>query len=72
MGPVAENLRITAIMYHPQIPNTEYLELQNVGTQVLNLNLVRFTRGDDSTFGNLELPSGEPGGSRSRGMRSQS
>ena len=59
MGPVAENLRITAIMCHPQNPNTECLDLQNVGTQVLNLIMVRFTKGDDSTFGNLELPSGE-------------
>ncbi|UCG58060.1 MAG: lamin tail domain-containing protein [Phycisphaerales bacterium] len=65
VGPVAENLRITEIMYHPQDtndpqdPNTEYIELQNIGVRTLNLNLVRFTNGIDFTFPDVELAPGE-------------
>ena len=62
VGPVAETLRITEIMYHPEgahDPNTEFIELKNVGTDMINLNLVRFTRGIDFEFPNLELPGGE-------------
>ncbi|MBN1817093.1 MAG: lamin tail domain-containing protein, partial [Sedimentisphaerales bacterium] len=55
IGPVADSLRITEIMYHPQDPNHEYVELQNVGSQTINLNLVQFTRGIDFTFGLLDL-----------------
>lgn len=55
VGPVAENLRITEIMYHPQDPNTEFIELKNIGTEKLNLNLVRFTNGIDFTFPGIEL-----------------
>jgi hypothetical protein len=39
VGPVADNLRITEIMYHPQDtndpndPNTEFIELKNVGAE---------------------------------------
>ncbi|MBN1804231.1 MAG: CotH kinase family protein, partial [Sedimentisphaerales bacterium] len=40
VGPVMENLRITEIMYNPGDPNTEYIELKNVGTEIINLNLV--------------------------------
>jgi hypothetical protein len=58
VGPVAENLRITEIMYHPHDPNTEFIELQNIGTERLNLNLVRFTNGVDFTFPNIELAPG--------------
>ena len=63
VGPVAENLRITEIMYHPQDldagePNEEFIELTNIGHETINLNLVRFTNGIDFTFPNIEL---EPG-----------
>ena len=61
IGPVAENLRITEIMYHPKDtgnpgdPNEEYIELKNTGASTLNLNLVRFTEGIDFTFPDMEL-----------------
>ncbi len=51
VGPVAENLRITEIMYHPESePNEEYIELTNIGTETINLNLVKFTNGINFTF----------------------
>ena len=59
VGPVAENLRITEIMYYPNDPNTEYVELQNIGAETINLNLVKFTNGIDFTFPNMELAPGE-------------
>jgi hypothetical protein len=65
VGPVAENLRITEIMYHPQStagqddPNEEFIELKNIGTETINLNLVKFTNGIDFTFPCLELIPGE-------------
>jgi hypothetical protein len=61
VGPVAESLRISEIMYHPQEtgnpndPNTEYIELMNIGLETINLALVRFTDGIDFTFPNYEL-----------------
>jgi hypothetical protein len=64
VGPVAESLRISEIMYHPlntgnpDDPNTEYLELTNIGAASINLNLVRFTNGVDYTFPSFELPAG--------------
>jgi hypothetical protein len=64
VGPVAENLRISEIMYHPantgnpNDPNTEYIELTNIGTEPINLNLVRFTNGIDFTFPSTELAPG--------------
>lgn len=51
IGPVAESLRISEIMYHPPDPNDEFIELINVGTSSINLNLVRLTRGVDFIFG---------------------
>ncbi|MBI9016778.1 MAG: lamin tail domain-containing protein [Phycisphaerae bacterium] len=59
VGPVLENLRITELMYHPQDPNAEFVELQNIGTETINLNLVQFTNGIDFEFPNIELFSGE-------------
>jgi len=59
IGPVAENLRITEIMYNPPDPNEEFIELQNIGTEPINLNLVSFTNGIDFTFGGIELATGE-------------
>jgi len=61
VGPVAENLRITEMMYHPQDtnnpddPNTEFIELQNIVAVPININLVRFTNGIDFTFPSIEL-----------------
>jgi len=65
VGPVAENLRITEIMYNPKDtgdpddPNCEFIELKNIGTETLNLSLVRFTNGIDFTFPSLELAAGQ-------------
>jgi hypothetical protein len=61
VGPVAENLRITEIMYHPpgdNDPNMEFVELKNIGATALNLNLVQFTEGIHFTFPSLNLPAG--------------
>ncbi|MFZ2147039.1 MAG: CotH kinase family protein, partial [Sedimentisphaerales bacterium] len=74
IGPVADNLRITEIMYHPLYisetprgkiaddandPNEEYIELTNIGTETVNLNLAKFTNGIDFTFPSLELTPNE-------------
>jgi len=65
VGPVAENLRITEIMYHPQTqtepndPNEEFIELTNIGAETINLNLVKFTNGINFTFPSVELAPGE-------------
>ncbi|HPC93807.1 MAG TPA: CotH kinase family protein [Sedimentisphaerales bacterium] len=59
VGPVAENLRISELMYHPADPNTEFIELTNVGAETIDLNLVRFTAGVDFTFPGVELAPGE-------------
>jgi hypothetical protein len=59
------NLRITEIMYHPQDtndpndPNTEYIELKNIGHSSINLNLVKFDKGIDFTFGPNTLATGQ-------------
>ena len=65
VGPVAESLRISEIMYHPldtgnpNDPNTEYIELVNIGAAAINLSLVRFTGGIEFTFpGYTLLPAG--------------
>ncbi len=61
VGPVKESLRISEVMYHPaetgdpDDPNTEYVELTNVGSETINLNLVQFTKGIDFTFSDFEL-----------------
>jgi hypothetical protein len=61
VGPVVENLRISEIMYHPapmghpDDPNSEYIELMNIGTQTIDLSLVRFTDGVEFTFPPFEL-----------------
>jgi len=64
VGPVKENLRITEIMYHPPDPpqgdpNTEFIELLNIGTESINLALVRFINGIDFEFPSLPLTPGE-------------
>ena len=54
---VAEKLRVTETMYHPMDtnnpndPNTEYVELKNVGANTTNLNLAKFDKSIDFTFG---------------------
>ncbi len=64
VGPVAQSLRISEIMYHPQDtgdgndPNTEYIELTNIGAESINLNLVRFAKGIDFTFPSVDLAAG--------------
>ena len=64
VGPVAQSLRISEIMYHPADtgkpadPNTEFIELTNVGSETINLNLVRFANGVDFTFPIFELAPG--------------
>ncbi len=59
VGPVAENLRITEIMYNPSDdPNEEYIELTNIGTESINLNLVKFTNGIAFTFPDIDLAPG--------------
>ncbi|MDH4239774.1 MAG: lamin tail domain-containing protein, partial [Phycisphaerae bacterium] len=61
IGPLAENLRITEIMFNPRNtgnpndPNTEFIELKNTGLTTLNLNLVKFTEGIHFTFPDMEL-----------------
>jgi hypothetical protein len=65
VGPVAENLRISEIMYHPaqtgnpDDPNTEYVELTNIGTQTIDLNLVELAEGVRFVFPNIELAPGD-------------
>ncbi|MBN1509467.1 MAG: lamin tail domain-containing protein [Sedimentisphaerales bacterium] len=67
VGPVAENLRISEIMYHPaetgdpNDPNTEYIELTNIGAQTINLSLVQFTNGVEFTFPSFDLAPGGGG-----------
>ena len=66
---VAENLRITEIMYHPGDPvegseyeddDFEYIEVRNVSdTETINAALVKFTNGVDFTFPSVELGPGE-------------
>jgi hypothetical protein len=55
VGAITENLRITEIMFHPADPNTEFIELQNIGAEAIHLNLVDFTEGVDFTFGPVSL-----------------
>jgi hypothetical protein len=60
VGPVAESLRISEVMYHPAgDPNAEYLELTNVGDETINLNLAAFSSGVDFTFPGVELAPGD-------------
>ncbi len=49
-------------MYHPAEPNDpcqEFVELKNIGTTTLNLNLVKFTDGIHFTFPNITLAAGD-------------
>jgi hypothetical protein len=59
VGPVTDYLRITEIMYNPDDSSEEFIELKNIGTETINLNLVSFTNGIDFTFPSFELAAGE-------------
>jgi hypothetical protein len=62
VGAVADKLRITEIMYHPPDtgdPNEEFIELKNIGTQAINLNLAKFTEGVHFTFPSIQLTGGQ-------------
>ena len=74
IGPIADDLRITEVMYHPTDPTQaekaavnpdpidedfEYIEVKNIGTAAINLNLVHFTDGIDFTFGDYWLGDGD-------------
>jgi len=59
VGKTAQNLRITEVMYNPRTSNEEFIELRNIGTDTINLNMVSFTNGIDFTFPNIELAPGE-------------
>ena len=51
VGPVAENLYVTKVIYQPQHDSDEeFVELTNIGAQTINLNLVKFTEGIDYTL----------------------
>ena len=61
---VSQDLRITEIMYHPDElapgnPDAEFVELQNVGTQIINLVNTRFTEGIHFTFPQMFLNPGD-------------
>jgi len=61
VGPVVQSLRISEMMYHPadtgnpSDPNTEFIELTNIGTQAINLSFVQFTNGVAFTFPRYKL-----------------
>ncbi len=60
VSPVADNLRVTEIMYNPVDTDTEYIELQNISsTETINLNRVSFTNGIDFEFGDTILYPGQ-------------
>lgn len=55
-----QNLRITEIMYDPLGgSNFEFIELQNIGNEPINLSGVRFTEGIRFTFPDITLVPGE-------------
>ncbi len=60
VGPVAESLRISEIMYHPDgDPNAEFIEVTNIGDESINLSWAAFTRGIAFTFPDIDLEPGE-------------
>lgn len=59
VGPIVESIRITELMYHPADPNSEFIELTNIGIESVNLNLVKFTNGIDFTFPTVNVAPGE-------------
>jgi hypothetical protein len=65
VGPVAQSLRITEIMYRPLdtgVPHdadAEYVELQNNGSEAIDVGLVEFLDGIRFVFPSLVLDPGE-------------
>ncbi len=61
VGPVRDSLRIKEVMYHPDPcrPDTEFVEVANLGAEPINLALVRFSAGIDFEFPDLELSPGQ-------------
>ncbi len=59
VGRIAQNLRITEVMYNPRTSSEEFIELKNIGAESINLNLVSFTDGIDFTFPGIDLAPGE-------------
>ncbi len=67
---VRDSLRITELNYNPSnapvgspyaTQDFEYIELQNFGSQTINLAGVQFTNGIDYAFGNVNLAPGQVG-----------
>ena len=52
-------LRVSELMYHPQNPNLEFIELTNIGRVPVNLKGVRFTSGIDYVFAEGSLEPGQ-------------
>ncbi|MFC1763730.1 lamin tail domain-containing protein [Planctomycetota bacterium] len=52
---IPEGLRVTELMYHPATANTEFIELQNIGTEMIDLAMVRFSDGVDYPLPSLTL-----------------
>ena len=59
VGRIVQNLRITEVMYNPRALNEEFIELKNIGSETINLNLVSFTNGINFTFPSIDLAPGE-------------
>ncbi|MCA9424561.1 MAG: hypothetical protein KC994_05780, partial [Candidatus Omnitrophica bacterium] len=60
VGPVTESLRITEVHYHPlSATDAEFIEVKNIGSEKIELNLVRFSNGIDFTFPSFSLAPGE-------------
>jgi hypothetical protein len=55
-----DGLRVTELMYHAaQGSNYDFIELQNISDVTLDLTGVRFTKGIEFTFGQMQLAPGE-------------
>ena len=60
VGAVAENLFVAKVLYPPRHASEGgSVELTNIGSQTINLNLVKFTDGIYFTFPSIELAPGE-------------
>ncbi len=53
------SLRITEIMYHPQNPGAEYVELKNIGATPINLYRCEFTDGIQFVFPDMTVAAGQ-------------
>lgn len=56
---IQNSLRITELMYHPENPGEEYVELKNIGAAAINLYLCKFTDGIGFTFPEITLAAGQ-------------